>query len=72
MGEQRDGERIPRKSPPPYDEVSGGLRGALRTHGLIGTALLDKNQYGPQAMILLLVLTATGTALALGALMVIS
>jgi hypothetical protein len=48
------------------------LRGALRTHGLIGTALLDKNQYGPQAMILLLVITATFTGLALGALMLIT
>lgn len=72
MGEQRDGERIPRRSPPAYEEVSDGLRGALQTHGLIGTALLDKNQYGPQAMILLLVITATFTGLVLGALMLIS
>tara|TARA_B100001750_G_C15514802_1_gene606274 strand:+ start:2272 stop:2487 length:216 start_codon:yes stop_codon:yes gene_type:complete len=66
------GDRIPRKSPPPYEEVEGGLRGALRTHGLIGTALLDKNQHGPEAMILLLVITALGTGLILGALMLVS
>jgi hypothetical protein len=72
MGEQREGERIPRRSSPPYEEVSGGLRAALRAHGLIGTALLDKNQYGPQAMILLLVITATGTGLVLGALMILT
>ncbi len=68
----RDGERIPRRDSPPYEEVEGGLQEAIRVHGLIGTALLDKNQNGPQAMILLLVITAIGTGLILGGLMMIS
>jgi hypothetical protein len=72
MSSIREGERIPRRSLPAFEEVEGGLRGALRTHGLIGTALLDKNQYGPQAMILLLVITATFTGLVLGGLMLIT
>mgnify|MGYP003983657427 CR=1 FL=1 len=72
MSDKKAGERIPRRSLPPFEEVEGGLGEALRTHGLFGTALLDKNQYGPQAMIVLLVITATVTGLLLGGLMLIT
>ena len=67
-----NGERIPRRSPPPYEEIEGGLKESIRVHGLIGTALLDRNQNGPQGMLLLLVITAIGTGLLLGGLMLIS
>jgi hypothetical protein len=72
MSDIREGERIPRRELPAFEEVEGGFKEGLRTHGLLGTALLDKNQYGPQAMILLLVITATVTGLVLGALMVLT
>ncbi len=72
MAGQRDGERISRRDPPPYEEIEGGgLSAAISKHGLIGTALLDKNQYGPQAMILLLVITATVTGAFLGLAMIL-
>ena len=67
MGGTGEGERIRRRDPPPYEELEdGSLVEAISTHGLIGTALLDRNQYGPQAMILMLVITATLTGVALG------
>ncbi len=72
MGEAREGERIPRRDPPQFEEIQGGFKEALATHGLIGTALQDKNQFGPQGMILLLVITATCTGLVLGGLMMIT
>jgi hypothetical protein len=72
MAGVREGERISRRDPPPYEEIEeGGLRAALSKHGLIGTALRDRNQYGPQAMILLLVITATVTGTFLGLAMIL-
>jgi hypothetical protein len=72
MSGPRKGERISRRDPPPYEEIEeGGLRAALSKHGLIGTALQDQNQYGPQAMILLLVITATITGTFLGIAMIV-
>lgn len=72
MSGPREGERISRRDPPPYEEIEeGGLGAALSKDGLIGTALRDRNQYGPQAMILLLVITATITGAFLGVAMIV-
>ena len=57
----REGERIPRRSLPEFSETEGGILDALKRDGLFGTALEDKNQYGPHAMILLLMIIATLT-----------
>ena len=55
------GERIPRRPLPEFREVNGGVIKAITEDGLLGTALEDKNQYGPHAMIILLMIVATLT-----------
>jgi hypothetical protein len=57
----RKGEKIPRRPPSQFDEIEGGLFAAVKRDGLLGTALEDKNQYGPQGMIVLLLIVATLT-----------
>ena len=67
MGDEvRKGERIPRRAPPEFEEVAN-FGEAMSKHGFWGTALEDKNQYGPVAMMILLlvVATVTGTVLKL-------
>ena len=56
-------DRIPRKPLSDYNEVEGGLFAGIFAHGfqIWKVALDDDNQYGPHAMILLLVITATLT-----------
>jgi hypothetical protein len=56
-----DGERIPRRQLPQFDEIEGGMLAAVARDGVLGTALEDKNQYGPHMMIVLLIVTATIT-----------
>ena len=65
-GEVREGERIPRREPPQFEEV-GSFAEAISQDGLFGTALDDKNQYGPVAMMVLLLIVAaiTGTVIRL-------
>ena len=65
-GEVRDGERIPRRPLPEFEEAASFAE-ALKRDGLMGTALGDKNQYGPVAMMVLLLIVAaiTGTILRL-------
>ena len=65
-GEIRDGERIPRRPAPEFEEASS-FSEAIRRDGFFGTALEDKNQYGPVAMTVLLLIMAavTGTLLRL-------
>jgi|TARA_B100001996_G_scaffold303376_1_gene244185 hypothetical protein len=76
MGESlppRDGERIPRRTPPDFDEVPddiGVFRGIM-SGGIINVAINDSNQYGPHAMIALLGVVATITGILLLALWVI-
>ncbi len=53
-------ERIPRRTLPEFKEA-GSLTNAIARDGLFGTALEDKNEYGPNAMILLLMIVATIT-----------
>ena len=57
----KKGERIPRRELPEFNESEGGILDALKRDGLLGTALEDKNQYGPHAMIILLMIVATLT-----------
>ena len=65
----RKGERIPRRPLPKYNEVDGGLISGITSQGWMiwKVALDDENQYGPHAMIVLLLLmsTFTGAILAL-------
>ncbi|RAH13596.1 MAG: hypothetical protein CMB56_007100 [Methanobacteriota archaeon] len=64
----RKGERIPRRPLPEYDEVEGGVIEGISAHGfkIWKVALDDGNQYGPHAMIVLLILMATLTGGILG------
>ncbi len=61
-------ERIPRRPLPRFEEVDGGAKAGVFAHGwkIWRVALDDENQYGPHAMILLLVVTATITGGLLG------
>lgn len=59
-GELRKGERIPRRELP-YFEEAGSFSKAISRDGLLGTALDDSNEYGPNAMIVLLIIVASIT-----------
>ncbi|MDP6869686.1 MAG: hypothetical protein QGI21_02810 [Candidatus Poseidoniaceae archaeon] len=59
-GSVRKGERIPRRQLPEFDEA-GSLAKGLTRDGLFRTAMDDSNEYGPQAMIILLIITASLT-----------
>ena len=65
MAEGQD--RIPRRPLPDFEEVEGGVAAGIFQHGwkIWKVALDDTNQYGPHAMILLLIITATITGAAL-------
>ena len=60
-------DRIPRRKLSEYEEVEGGVTAGIFQHGwkIWKVALDDTNQYGPHAMILLLVITATITGVIL-------
>ena len=64
MAEDAPKERIPRRPAPEFTEV-GSFGEALKRHGLIGTAVSDKNQYGPVGMMGLLFIVAAITSLGL-------
>ena len=59
-GEVREGERIPRREPPPYEEAKG-FAAAVARDGFMATAIRDTNQYGPVGMMILLFIIATIT-----------
>jgi hypothetical protein len=65
-GEVRKGERIPRRPAPEFEEAANFAE-AITRDGFFGTALDDKNQYGPVAMMVLLLIVAaiTGTVIRL-------
>ena len=63
-GEVRKGERIPRRDPPPYEEVDG-FGQAVARDGFFATAINDTNQYGPIGMMILLFIVATITGAAI-------
>ncbi|MCH1423216.1 MAG: hypothetical protein L7U62_07000 [Candidatus Poseidoniaceae archaeon] len=56
----REGERIPRRPLPDYDEAAS-FREAIRRDGILATVLGDSNQYGPLAMLFVLLGAATVT-----------
>ena len=60
----RKGERIPRKPLEDYSEADS-LWHAFSRDGFWRTAMNDKNQYGPVAMMILLIIVATITGLGL-------
>ena len=62
----KKGERIPRKPHVGYSEADS-LTHAWSRDGFLGTAMDDKNQYGPVTMMILLLIVAsiTGTLLKL-------
>ena len=60
----RKGERIPRKPLGDYSEADS-LWHAFSRDGFWRTAMNDKNQYGPVAMMILLIIVATITGLGL-------
>ncbi len=53
-------ERIPRRPAPQYEDADS-LGHAISRDGFFGTAFDDKNQYGPVAMMILLLIVATIT-----------
>ena len=63
-GEVREGERIPRRDPPPYEEAKG-FSSAVARDGFLPTAIQDTNQYGPVGMMILLFIVATITGFAI-------
>ena len=58
----REGERIPRRPLPEFEEA-GSFREAISRDGFFGTAVADKNQYGPLAMMFLLLIVAGVTGI---------
>ena len=62
-------ERIPRRTPPDFEESEKGMMGAISDAGFLDVALNDANQYGPHAMVMLLGVFASLTGLVLLALM---
>ena len=58
----RDGERIPRRALPEFEEA-GSCAEAISRDGFFGTAVADKNQYGPLAMMVLLLIVAGVTGI---------
>ena len=64
MAEDAPKERIPHRPAPEFTEV-GSFGEAMKQHGLIGTAVNDKNQYGPVGMMVMLFIVAAITSLGL-------
>ena len=60
----KKGERIPRKPLGEYSEADS-LGQAISRDGFLGTAMDDKNQYGPVSMMIFLLIVATFTGFAL-------
>ena len=60
----KKGERIPRKPLGEYSEANS-IGHAISRDGVLGTAFNDKNQFGPVSMMILLLIVATVTGIAL-------
>jgi len=58
-------ERIPRRPLPEFEETDATMIQGVLDEGFLRVALKDVNQYGPHAMIMLLFVVATVTALVL-------
>lgn len=64
-GVVREGERIPRRPLPEFEEVDSSALAGIMSDGLLKVAMEDTNQFGPHAMIILLVIMATLTGVLL-------
>ena len=64
----RKGERVPRRALSKFNETDEGLMKGIFAHGwkVWKVALDDENQYGPHAMIVLLLMMSTITGMILG------
>ena len=58
----RTTERIPRRPAPEFHESEASIVGGVMEDGFLSVALDDVNQYGPHAMIMLLIAVASVTA----------
>ncbi len=56
-------ERIPRRPPPDFHESEASMIGGVIEDGFLSVALDDANQYGPHAMIMLLLSVASVNAI---------
>lgn len=56
-GTVREGERIPRRELPEFEEATSFAE-AVSRDGIMGTAFADKNQYGPVGMMIMLFVVA--------------
>ena len=56
-------ERIPRRPPPEFNHSDSSIISGVMEEGFLNVALDDANQYGPHAMIMLLLAVASITAL---------
>ena len=56
-------ERIPRRPPPDFYHSESSIIQGVMEEGFLNVALDDANQYGPHAMIMLLLAVASITAL---------
>ncbi len=56
------GERISRRPLPEFNQTESSVVGGVMEEGFLRVALDDVNQYGPHAMIMLLLAVASATA----------
>ena len=65
MKQDKTPERIPRRPPPDFNHSESSIIQGVMEEGFLNVALDDANQYGPHAMIMLLLAVASVTALIL-------
>ena len=63
MKQDKTPERIPRRPPPDFNHSESSIIQGVMEEGFLNVALDDANQYGPHAMIILLLAVASITAL---------
>ena len=63
MKQDKTPERIPRRPPPDFNHSESSIIQGVMEEGFLNVALDDANQYGPHAMIMLLLGVASVTAL---------
>ena len=61
--QDKNPERIPRRPPPDFNHSESSIIQGVMEEGFLNVALDDANQYGPHAMIMLLLAVASITAL---------
>ena len=63
MKQDKTPERIPRRPPPDFNHSESSIIQGVMEEGFLNVALDDANQYGPHAMIMLLLAVASITAI---------